>query len=72
MRGHHDLPSEYGYEATPLVVDGVMYGSGPMGTAFALNAVTGALIWRFEPDIDLGFIRKVCCGVVNRGVALAR
>ena len=67
---HHDLPSEHGYEATPLVVDGVMYGSGPMGTAFALNAVTGDLIWRFEPDIDLGFVRKVCCGVVNRGVAL--
>lgn len=67
---HHDLPAEHGYEATPLMVDGVLYGSGPKGTAFALDAVSGELIWRFEPEIDLGFVRKVCCGVVNRGVAI--
>ncbi|MEK9807428.1 MAG: PQQ-dependent dehydrogenase, methanol/ethanol family, partial [Halieaceae bacterium] len=67
---HHDLPAEHGYEATPLMVDGVLYGSGPKGTAFALDAVSGELLWRFEPEIDLGFVRKVCCGVVNRGVAI--
>ena len=67
---HHDLPSERGYEATPLMVDGVLYGSGPTGTAFALDAASGELLWRFEPEIDLGFVRKVCCGVVNRGVAI--
>jgi len=67
---HHDLPAEHGYEATPLMVDGVLYGSGPKGTAFAVDAKTGASRWRFEPDIDLGFVRKVCCGVVNRGVAI--
>lgn len=68
---HHDLESEHGYEATPIVVDGVMYGSGPTGTAFALDAASGRSLWRFEPDIDPGFVRKVCCGVVNRGLALA-
>jgi len=67
---HHDLPAEHGYEATPLMVDGVLYGSGPKGTAFALDAASGELLWRFEPEIDLGFVRKVCCGVVNRGVAI--
>ena len=67
---HYDLPSERGYEATPLMVDGVLYGSGPTGTAFALDAASGELLWRFEPEIDLGFVRKVCCGVVNRGVAI--
>lgn len=67
---HHDLPAEHGYEATPLMVDGVLYGSGPRGTAFAVDAVTGESLWRFDPDIDLGFVRKVCCGVVNRGVAI--
>ena len=67
---HYDLPAEHGYEATPLMVDGVLYGSGPTGTAFALDAESGELLWRFEPEIDLGFVRKVCCGVVNRGVAI--
>lgn len=67
---HHDLPAEHGYETTPLMVDGVLYGSGPTGTAFAIDAVTGESLWRFEPPVDLGFMRKVCCGVVNRGVAI--
>ncbi len=67
---HHDLDSEHGYEATPIVVDGVMYGSGPGGVAFALDAASGRALWTFEPDIDTGFVRKVCCGVVNRGVAV--
>ena len=67
---HLDLPMEHGYEATPLMVDGVLYGSGPQGIAFAVDAVTGALLWEFDPQIDPQFMRKVCCGVVNRGVAL--
>jgi quinohemoprotein ethanol dehydrogenase len=67
---HHDLDSEHGYEATPLVVDGVLYGSGPRGTTFALDAASGEHLWTFVPEIDTGFVRKVCCGVVNRGVAL--
>lgn len=67
---HVDLPGESGYEATPLMVDGVLYGSGPTGTAFALDARDGRKIWEFTPEIDTSFVRKVCCGVVNRGVAL--
>ncbi len=67
---HLDLPMEHGYEATPLMVDGVLYGSGPQGIAFAVDAVSGALLWEFDPQIDPQFMRKVCCGVVNRGVAL--
>lgn len=67
---HHDLDFEHGYEATPIVVDGVLYGSGPTGIAFALDAESGEEIWHFKPDIDQGFVRKVCCGVVNRGVAV--
>ena len=68
---HHDLPSEHGYEATPLMVDGVLYGSGPTGRVFALQAERGTLLWSFDPEIDTSFVRKVCCGVVNRGVALS-
>ncbi|MBT4522711.1 MAG: PQQ-dependent dehydrogenase, methanol/ethanol family [Halieaceae bacterium] len=67
---HYDLTSEFGFEATPIVVDGVLYGSGPTGTVFALDAMSGRELWTFTPQIDNDFVRKVCCGVVNRGVAL--
>ena len=68
---HLDLPMEHGYEATPLMAGGVLYGSGPQGIAFAVDAASGELLWQFDPDIDPQFMRKVCCGVVNRGVALS-
>jgi len=66
----YDIDTEHGFEATPIVVDGVMYGSGPAGTAYAVDAGTGAEIWKFQPPIDADFMRKVCCGVVNRGLAV--
>jgi quinohemoprotein ethanol dehydrogenase len=37
-------------EATPLVVDGVMYMSGNNGSVFALNPTTGEQIWRYTPS----------------------
>ena len=44
--------------------------AGPREPPSPLMPKRGASRWRFEPDIDLGFVRKVCCGVVNRGVAI--
>src|SRR6218665_2347749 len=64
------IDTEDGMETTPIVVDGVMYTSGPKGTVFALDAKTGAELWKFAPQIDPGVSRKVCCGPVNRGVAV--
>ena len=66
----YDINTTKGFEATPIVVDGVMFSSGPMGVVYALNAVTGEERWTFEPEIDLGIMSKVCCGPVNRGVAV--
>lgn len=59
-------------EATPVVVDGVMYTSGPAGRAYALDAATGKELWRFEPEVDMQVNRTVCCDMANRGVAVAR
>lgn len=67
---HYDFESEHGFEATPLVVDGVLYASGPTGTVFAIDAKSGSELWSFDPEIDTSFMRKVCCGVVNRGLAV--
>ena len=67
---HADFESEHGFESTPLVVDGVLYASGPGGTVTTFDAVTGRKLWHFSPDIDPAAIRRVCCGVVNRGLTL--
>jgi alcohol dehydrogenase (cytochrome c) len=56
------------FEATPLVVDGVMYVTEPPNTAVAMDARTGRPYWRYErPVPDATF---VCCGNVNRGLAI--
>ncbi|MGH3183889.1 MAG: PQQ-binding-like beta-propeller repeat protein, partial [Streptosporangiaceae bacterium] len=37
------------YQATPLVVDGVMYVDTPTEQVVALDAGTGAALWKFDP-----------------------
>lgn len=59
-----------GNEASPLVADGVMYLSGPWSVVYALDARTGKLLWKYDPQVDGNWIRRACCDAVNRGVAL--
>ncbi|MFO7325504.1 MAG: PQQ-binding-like beta-propeller repeat protein, partial [Pseudomonadota bacterium] len=59
---------EHGQEATPLVVDGVIYASGPWGSAIAVDARTGRQLWRYDPEVDGSYNRKACCDVVSRGL----
>jgi quinohemoprotein ethanol dehydrogenase len=59
---------EHGQEATPLVVDGVIYASGPWGSAIAVDARTGKERWRYDPEVDGSYNRKACCDVVSRGL----
>ncbi len=53
------------FEAAPLVLDGVIYVTGPLDTGWALDARTGRQIWRYKRDLPSGLI--ACCGLVNRG-----
>ncbi|MFT5443614.1 MAG: quinohemoprotein ethanol dehydrogenase [Myxococcota bacterium] len=62
--------SKRGLEATPIVVDGVMYATGTWSTVFALDAKTGRELWRFDPAVPRWKGRDACCDVVNRGVAV--
>ena len=59
-------------ETTPLVVDGVIYGTGPLSFVFALDARTGEEKWSWDPAIPDARHGGpgACCGNVNRGVAL--
>jgi quinohemoprotein ethanol dehydrogenase len=59
-----------GMQATPIVVDGVMYTSGVAGRVYALDAANGKLLWQFEPPLKLKNARGSCCDIVNRGVAV--
>jgi len=59
-----------GMQATPVIVDGVMYTSGPAGRVYALGAASGKLLWQFEPQVDFKNARSACCDIVNRGVAV--
>lgn len=56
------------FETTPLVVDGVLYGTGQNNRAFALDARTGRAIWRYQRNLPDKL--QVCCGMVNRGFAI--
>jgi len=62
-------PATYAFEATPIVVDGVMYVSGWDGYVWALDAGTGEVFWRYRHAVPLDV--PLCCGNVNRGVAVA-
>ena len=56
------------FQATPIVVDGVIYLSLPFNHVVALDARNGRELWRYEHKRRT---EKMCCGPANRGVAVA-
>jgi PQQ-dependent dehydrogenase (methanol/ethanol family) len=66
----YNLESVRGVEATPIVVDGVMYVTGSWSIVHALDAVTGEVLWVYDPEVPKDYAYKGCCDVVNRGVAV--
>jgi alcohol dehydrogenase (cytochrome c) len=56
------------FEATPLMVDGVLYTVEAPNNVVALDAVTGRVLWTYAytPSKDA----RPCCGRVNRGLAI--
>lgn len=65
----YDLQSTRGVEATPLVIAGVMYVTGPWSIVHAIDVRTGKRLWKFDPEVPPETGGKACCDVVNRGVA---
>jgi len=66
----YKLGTKRGLEATPVVVDGVMYAVGNWGRVYAVDAVTGHELWRYDPQVEGQSGRYACCDVVNRGIAV--
>ena len=65
----YDFATTRGVEATPLVIDGVMYVTGAWSIVYALDAKTGKELWVHDPNVGGEVAASGCCGVVNRGVA---
>jgi quinohemoprotein ethanol dehydrogenase len=66
----YNLESNRGVEATPVVVDGIMYVTASWSIVHAVDVRTGKRLWVFDPQVDRAYGYKGCCDVVNRGVAV--
>lgn len=71
-----EVGSEDRVEATPLYWNGTLYATTTWSVVFAVDALTGEEKWRWDPGVVRGGRWRggpsVCCGPVNRGVALYR
>ncbi|WP_242092222.1 PQQ-dependent dehydrogenase, methanol/ethanol family [Aestuariivivens sediminicola] len=65
-----NLGTKRGIEATPLVADGIMFLTSTWSKVHAIDTRTGTLIWTFDPEVPKYYGEKLCCDVVNRGLAL--
>ncbi len=71
-----DIPAAPGrpqthQEGTPLVHNGVLYSIAPWSVVYAVDARTGKELWRSDPEVNQEVWQsRICCGVVNRGIAL--
>jgi len=67
-----DLDSIRGQEATPLVIDGVLYVSTAWSIVKAYDAKTGRLLWSYDPAVPRALGVRGCCDVVSRGALANR
>jgi quinohemoprotein ethanol dehydrogenase len=58
------------YETTPIVVDGEIFVTSPWSKVYAFDATTGKRLWKYDPQVPGSYAVKLCCGIVNRGVAV--
>lgn len=69
LAAEYSFPTALGQEATPIVVDGIMYVSSDWSVVHAFDAVTAKLLWSYDPQTRQSLV-KACCGPANRGVAV--
>jgi len=63
-----DFDTDRGQEATPLIIDGVMYVTTAWSIVRAFDAKTGRPLWSYDPHVPRTLGVRGCCDVVNRGV----
>ncbi len=66
---YDDLETSRGVQATPLVVDGVLYNESIYNIVTAYDAKTGKKLWTYDPKVAPEWARLACCGPSSRGIA---
>ena len=64
-----DLDTYRGVQATPLVIDGVLYNETIFNVVTAYNAKTGEKLWVYDPKVGKEWAGLACCGPSSRGLA---
>lgn len=64
-----DLETYRGVQASPLVIDGVLYNESIYNVVTAYDGATGEKLWTFDPGVGPEWARLACCGPSARGIA---
>ena len=65
-----ELGPTKGIQATPIVVDGIMFFSAPKNVVYSFDTRTGKELWQFDAELNTDKFDDICCGFVNRGLAI--
>lgn len=66
---HQFDDSDRGQEATPIVVNNILYTTTAWSITYAFDAATGRQLWRYDPETPREALASTCCDAVNRGPA---
>jgi quinohemoprotein ethanol dehydrogenase len=64
-----DYDTNLQQDGTPLEIDGVIYVSTAWSKVYAFDARTGKTLWQYDPKTPGQWVRNLCCGIANRGIA---
>ncbi len=59
-----------GQDSQAVAVNGTLYVTTSFNRVMAVNGATGDIIWKYERELPGDVFPKLCCDVVNRGVAV--
>ena len=59
-----------GQDSQAVAVNGTVYVTTSFNRVIAVNGETGDIIWKYERELPGDVFPKLCCDVVNRGVAV--
>ena len=66
---YDDLETMRGVQASPLVIDGVLYNVSIYNVVTAYDGKTGRKLWTYDPKVGAEWARLACCGPSARGIA---
>jgi alcohol dehydrogenase (cytochrome c) len=59
-----------GQDSQAVAVNGTVYVTTSFNRVIAANGATGEILWKYERELPGDVFPKLCCDVVNRGVAV--